>query len=873
MKKQFQIKPIASAVMLGMLSTQLMSQEASDGSPSLVMEEVVVSARSYRESLKKAIDMKRDAIVVSDAIVASDIASFPDQNLAEALQRVPGVAIERDHGLGLTVNIRSLGSQFTHTTINGISASSGNSGREVQFDVFASELMQSANVIKSMTAENDEGGVSGTVALRTARPFDYDGDKIALSLEGAYNTLSEETDPRYAGLISRTFADDKIGVLFSYAAEDRTHRSDSTQGRSWVPLTAVDDDTIPADIDGANTYFQRRTKTRVWGFEEEKWGATAAIQFRPTESLELGADLLLSNFIRHGTNYNVGADIGRGQSVVESLDVVNGSVRSGSFSNVRFDAHIRDDIWETDYQQIDLYADWEVGEWNIKGLLGYSESERQYGSPDTAHFLWRQTASVDYHVDGKYVVYSSPDFDIANDVSGYQYVQTTQFDDNTVDDKTLLKMDVSRVIDHSLVSLVKFGFKYSEQTRDVRSSRRNYNASADGSVTYAGASMADIDLVYASDFFSGGDLFSQGNPPAGVPTDIIMPDVNAAFAAYVDPNIALEERIGSRYYVNEDIFAVYASSELTFDIGAFPALMDIGVRYVSTDQLSGGNREEDGQVATNEVSNDYGEWLPMLNMRVDLTEDLLLRFAAGKALTRATLGDLSARFSVDDERGRISAGNPNLKPFTTEQVDLTLEYYYGEESLLAIAVFQKDLDTFIVSSPSGTMIEYNGLTYEFRSKENAEGASITGLEFSFQTPFTFLPSPFDGFGMNFNYTYLDSELEQVDDAGDSFGIPKLSENSYNMTLYYEKYGFDARLAYNYRDEYVLEVRNGFPLKIDALGQFDFSAGYQVNDNIKLTLKAINITNEEEYQFMGSTDQPDVLRQLGRRISAGVRVTF
>ncbi|WP_236559778.1 TonB-dependent receptor plug domain-containing protein [Colwellia sp. 20A7] len=229
--RMFQLSPLALALSALFIS-QVHAQESDSNEHA--MEEVVVTA-SYSKSLKKAIDLKRENIGFSDSIVASDIADFPEQNLAEALQRMPGVTIERNKGLGQKVNVRSLPSDFTFVSINNLATASGSGGRDVEFDIFASEIIQSVTVKKSPTAADEEGGIAGSVAINTARPFDYNERKLVASIEGAYNEISEETDPKLALLASDTFGD--WGALASFAYSERTNRSDSNSGIDFRPIS------------------------------------------------------------------------------------------------------------------------------------------------------------------------------------------------------------------------------------------------------------------------------------------------------------------------------------------------------------------------------------------------------------------------------------------------------------------------------------------------------------------------------------------------------------------------------------------------------------------------------------------------------------
>lgn len=198
------------------------------------VDEIIVTG-SYRRSLEEAVDIKRRTIGFSDSIVATDVANFPEQNLAEALQRIPGVTIERNKGLGQRVSVRGLPSEFTFVTINGLATASGSGGRDVEFDIFASEIIQQVTVQKSPRAADEEGGIAGSVNISTARPFDYDGRRVVAAVEGAYNSISEKTDPKLSFLASDTWGD--WGALLSFSTARRTNRTDSESGINFRPMS------------------------------------------------------------------------------------------------------------------------------------------------------------------------------------------------------------------------------------------------------------------------------------------------------------------------------------------------------------------------------------------------------------------------------------------------------------------------------------------------------------------------------------------------------------------------------------------------------------------------------------------------------------
>lgn len=266
-------------------------------------EEIVVSG--YRRSLQEAIELKRENVGFSDSIVATDIADFPDQNLSEALQRVPGVTIERNKGLGTRVNVRGLPSEFTFVSINKLATASGSGGRDVEFDTFASELIQSVTVQKSPRASDEEGGIAGSVAIRTARPFDTPGFRLVGSAEGAYNSISEKIDPNFSVLASNTFGD--FGVLVSVARQKRSNRTDSNSGINFRPISrwtdragtnrnqaiavlARDAGVTFTDADKNKIVFLDKVGDRVYFNDQDRLGVSGAVQYKPSDKFSLSFD-------------------------------------------------------------------------------------------------------------------------------------------------------------------------------------------------------------------------------------------------------------------------------------------------------------------------------------------------------------------------------------------------------------------------------------------------------------------------------------------------------------------------------------------------------------------------------------------------------
>jgi iron complex outermembrane recepter protein len=835
------------------------AQESKLTEGGLVMEEVVVTATGYRESLEKAMEIKRYGTGFVDAIVATDIASFPDQNLAEALQRIPGVAIERSGGQGTKVSIRSLGPGYTHSTINGLNAASSSGGRELQYDLFSSDLVQTVSVKKSPTASDEEGGIAGTVAIRTTRPFDYDGFKVVVAAEGAHNSVSEEVDPRLAFLVSNTFADDTVGVLLGLTSEDRTHRANWLEMANNYTFGSLDDD-LPDGVD-SDAYYLGYSRSSTQLSEQEKRGALLAVQYQPTENLLLGTDIMVGTYQNYGYLYQNQVKFKSASDVISATLQDNATV-AASFADVDHFLTSYASLKDTEFWQAGFNADWQSDIWTIKGFAAFAQSDEE---ETTDKYYYDSVADNGYVLNGH-------GFDLLTlpDISTY-YANLRLGEERTkADEKSMFKLDFERLVDVGWIDNIQFGVSYSGKST-ARDKFKGRLGLADSN------RFADDDGALAiGDFLPGGNTLISGYD--GFPNSFVAVPYEASKAQYGDLDLGATEDIGNYFKIEEDIFAAYLQSDFEFDIAQYPTKLNVGLRYIDTEQSSGGyfSSTEEPIPRKQTVERGYDHWLPSVNMVTEFSDQLNLRLAAATVITRPALSSLTGKFSVNEGNKSISAGNPYLDPTEANQYDVALEYYFAPESLVALGYFYKELKTYETSSSRGT-ISYNGDTYDYKTTENAEGAVIEGAEFIYQQPFTFLPAPFDGFGLNFNYTYIESTAgTEIAATGAKAPLKNLSRDSFNTVLYYEKAGFDIRFAYNYKGKSVLGINQGSIIyTADDYGQLDISAGYQINDNIKVTLKGINITEEHYYQYSdyGRVQLPYKYISNGRRVSLGVRITW
>ena len=374
--------------------------------------------------------------------------------------------------------------------------------------------------------------------------------------------------------------------------------------------------------------------------------------------------------------------------------------------------------------------------------------------------------------------------------------------------------------------------------------------------------------------------------PSGNDTAWLVPDIQAAAAAVGIYDIPGTVRAGNQRAVSEEDLGGFIQANFETMLGDIPVRGDLGVRYVETTTTATGL--VDGTEVT--VERSYEDTLPSLNLAFDFTDEIVVRFGAAKVMARPSLGNLTPGGSLDSFNGppfRYNAGNPGLDPYRATTYDASFEWYFDDEALFAISVFYKDVDSFFTSSqsvevpysasglpanlppassPLFNLIDAGGdPLVEISQVSNGGSASIQGFEVAYQQPFTFLPGPFDNFGFQGNYTYVDSDE-----------IIGFSPNAYNATLYYEDDRLSARISAAYRDAYVTRnaSSNGRNERgVDSSFNLDFASSYQVNDMIDVTFEAINLTDEFEHQIYDAGNLPNVYHHTGTEYLFGIRASF
>lgn len=881
------------AMMAGASVSPLTAQEASaDASAVSEFDEIVVTG--YRSSLKAALTTKRDSVGSVDAIMAEDIADFPDLNLADSLQRIPGVSIRREAGEGRNVTVRGLGPDFTRVRVNGMEGlgtsggtdSSGGTNRSRQFDfnIFASELFNSLVVRKTASAEVDEGALGATVDLRTARPFDYDEQTIVLSGQGLYNDIANKISPRASALFSNSWNDKKVGFLVavSYSKRDIQEEGASTvrwQARDFANCSAC---TSQADIDAVNSsYHPRIPRYGRLSHDQERFGINAALQFAPGENTEIVLEGLYGSLKGSRQEQFLEALIRNNEDEMDvtAYTIEDGVMVAGTFDNAFIRAENRIDELESVFKQVTLTAEHDFSEkFRVDALLGVSRAKYEN--------LIQTTIIFDNVVDGYSYDYTQnenlPQFNYGFDVTDPTQFEFTEVRDrpNHVDN-SYDTIQLNAAYDLSDTITVRAGFNWKEYNFDVSEVRR------DDTVADILGSSVPVTSALAGllDGFGGGlDI------PAGTDLSWVDPDIDAA-AALVDLyNLPGNPRSGDIRSITEENIGGYIQFDLDTEIGGMPFRANAGARIVETKTSSTGILS--GNTVT--VDSSYTDFLPAVNMALETSDEVVVRASYAKVMSRPTLGTLTpgGTLTVFGDP-QLGFGNPMLDPFRADAFDVSFEWYFSEEALFSVAGFYKKIGSFI-SRETEDNIPYNTLgldcslldaspiegecstPFSVTRNVNGDGGNLKGFEVIFQSPFTGAPGILGNMGVQANYTYVTSEVNYAG-AGEPEDLDQLvglSKNAYNITLYYEDDKFSTRFAGSYRDDY--SIRRGQRV-VEGGFNLDFSATYAVAENVDITFEAVNLLDTEfNLRFIDQDDGvnlPYVYHHTGRNFILGARVKF
>ena len=888
---------VKSALGIAMLVPPAFAMAAAPTDDS-ALQEIVVTG--IRKSVELSIEAKRDSIELTEVVTAEDIGKMPDKNVADSLARLPGIttsaagANEGGFDENDRVSMRGTNPSLTQTLINGHGVAAGDwfvldqvqtVGRSVSYTLLPSEIVSKVVVQKSSSASLVEGGVAGSVDIITRKPLDF-GKQFTLeaSAGAVYADLPSKTDGQYSALANFKNDANNFGVMLQLFSETRDLRRDGVEILGYdtiAPGSAV----ATAHPDLSNVQYPTEIGAAFFTQRRERNGGMADIEFKPSDDLTLdlsgfSSKLTASNYNRNYLMWSTHfVNFGAGQSPDPGYVVQDNTLTKANFTAVPGTLYgVYDQISRPDETATANFVNLDTT-WNLNtalsffGQIGYSWGDGKTPHQDVSETNPGLSSGAGYQLNG---LGSAPNFNLGNTVNNTPTpggVPVTfgwifgAADIDIRDTEKWAKIDGDYKIDHGAWQDLQFGVRYEAHDRT------SPTGVAQGPLNTSTSAYPSTFSNYPSNFNTFG-----GN----IPTDIWY-WTPAQLAAYNSPANVNRDPISREYY--QYLFAVYEKDAAAFIQADFKGAnwaANIGLRYVNTKEDAISYTQVDpttpGAVLTSafgpfaglERKHTYNDVLPSANLKIDVTQDLVARFAVAETMTRPDYSALAGFTNltppgVAGSVGGGSGGNPDLKPIRSTNVDAGLEWYFAKRSLLSATAFYMDLRNYVGFGseiktyqtygsicPTGCPVEYN-LTVPV----NAAGR-VDGIELAYQQAFT------DNIGFVGNYTYADGKQTSLIPPGGTDQLVGTSKNTYNVSAYFENRVFNARVGYTYRSAFYSGLDRSTAFSQDGIGTLSAALGYTINDHFSITFDAMNLNNPTLKYFALNEDQPRAFYQNGRQ---------
>ncbi|WNO53721.1 TonB-dependent receptor [Stakelama saccharophila] len=875
-----------------------------------------------RATQRNSIEVKRNANVIVDAIVSDEIGATPDQSVGETLERIVGVTADRFKGSASEISIRGLGPFLGFSTLNGREVTSGSGDRSVSFQQFPSELVNGVLVYKSQNASLVEGGTSGIIDLRTLRPLDYGHRRLQAEIRGTYEAYDDKIKGRnglgYRGSVSYTdqfkLGDGDFGISIGYERADESAPEDFyTESSTSRPCNTIGGgtDRCSYDPESGNPYYfvQNSYLFRQMNNNLTRDAVIGSVQYMPRPELDINLD---AQFSRRGWTENrsdlVVAEGRRGITPIDRAD--NGALNAFSGqSRLESQTRIRDR--DEDYYGGGASVEWTDDAAKIGVDVSYSQTKRDQVDRQT-RLRTSETSGYDhgripYTLDkrsGEPVLTLDPGFDV-NDHDLYDDASYARRRAEYRNDKIFaVRLDGTAFVADSFIRSFQGGLRYSDHRRVADLDNANDVSSVDDALIAEGNSQCRINFR-EKDFM--GD--SSSNIHSWAEFDPLC--TYTTFAGSEDLGPATDPRSTSDINVTEKIMAGYAMANFGTSDDRLGG--NVGVRIVNTTVRSVGYRgafdatlvngsymlTPTGGFDTVIRKNNFTNVLPSLNVKYLAAQNFLVRGAIYRAISRPNIEDMGAGrdFSLEnsdtnetiaDAVAGVQGGNPQLEPLKSWNGDLSFEYYPNQTNLISLALFYKQLQAGVISADAYSNMEtftINGqpVTVPVAQQTNDDSKSdLWGLEINVSQEFTFLPSPFDGFGVTAGYTYADTDFEYEDPSAvdpdyplrlftDPASIIGLSHHTFSGQLYYEKGPASLRLLYKYRSDYLKPYQLTANRYATPYNSLDFSAQFKLTDNLRLRFDASNLLNEPQILSRPVPGAVSEVSYYGRRYNLGLKL--
>ncbi len=826
-----------SALAIAIASERLSAAESSANATEHV--EVVGQGASIDSALKE----QRRSDTIKSVVHADGVAQLPDENVAEAAQRMPGVSVERDQGEGRFVSVRGLGPDLNSVTINGTLVPSPESARRaVALDVLPSELVQSLSVIKTLTPDMDANSLGGTVDVKSLSAFDHKGLFYTGSSEASYDENTHQTSPKFSGAASNRFSlgdgIDNFGVAAALSWQKRDFGSDNVEsGGAW---------------DFAQGPRLEEFEQRDYDISRERAGGGLNFDYKPDDTSSYYLRTLYSRYKDSEVRNAAGFEFADPQ--------LSGQV--GDLEGTR-KLKAREETQEI--QSYVFGGEKAYGLWTLSGQAGYSQSSED--SP--GHIAGATFTGIDDFIDGGFY-----DKDKPRPIIGRAFYDPANFSldkvdwekQYTQDTEKNLRLDLARDYDISgYASQFKFGGKVSR-----RDKTNDLDAWAYEDFDDLGFSDDQLNL---SRFQKGTVDYRLGQYGTGISPSAVKDLIGGLNAAdFYDE----QESRANDFKISEDINAGYFMNTVDIDDWRFIA----GLRYEGTELDAKGTGSRDGVFESQETKRSYHHWLPGLHARYQLDKSTQLRAAWTKSVVRPTFGQLAPGFIIDDDEATF--GNPELKPLESSNLDLGIEHFMGRAGTVSAFVFYKDIQNFVYNTDLAGTGQWADFA-EAHTFANGDSAKLYGLELAYSQKFDWLPAPWNGLllGANTTFSRSDASIEGFDQATGAqrkrdIDLPSQSKTVGNLMLGWEDDKLSLRLSANYKSSYLYELASigdkAHDQYVDAQTFVDFSARYSLTKNLQVSFEAQNLTDQPYFVYTGNRAYNGQYEEYGSTYKVGLTFT-
>lgn len=842
-----------------LLTTCLMTPAASwaqstDSAQATEVDAIVVTGR--RAADRAALENKRKADNQVDAIRADDVGRLPDQNVAEAVRRLPGVSVSNDQGEGRYLTVRGVSPDLLNVTLNGQTAAAPEpDGRQVKLDDIPSALIGSVTLVKTLTADLDANAIAGQANIQTLTAFDRNRTFGTARAAYGYYDQNGKKPYEFDGTVGGVFGENRqFGAVLALNYSDREIGSQQFAGSpAWLTINGRQ---VPDSV-----------AIRHYAPHRQRSGAVGNFDWKPNDSTSLFLRLLYSQYKDEENRQHFGFAMPTSAAVYSNQTADSGSFSGGG----RADRRSRQRQEDTSTTSYSAGGKFEIGDNVLNVEATFSRADKQ--DPRRDEWTFRTGANVG----GTYANTGSSLFTITPGPAAYNPSQFAAYQvrfgrREAVEDLAQARIDYQMPFGADGSSWIKVGSKIIDRKKNNDEDRETWRINGSGTLTLAGALGPELGSVFSGDFFgpsvdhAAADAYFRANP--------------SHFGLRTADTLA--DSLGTDYRITERISAAYVMANLKY--GAWTVVP--GLRVENTD----GDYAAKTITAASTLAQDfdsfgernYTKWFPGVNLRYDASENLVMRGAVTTAIGRPNYDDIAPYLKIEDVGGGLSnvtMGNPNLEPLMSVNFDAAVEYYMGNKGILSAAVFYKDIENPIfLSRRRVTGGTFGGVvlpTADVSTPINASSAKVSGIEFNAQYELSFLPAPFDGFSVGGNLTFVSSEADGVPGRTDKVPLTTQSDRVASAQATYEKAGFSARVGYTYRSSSLLQVglTPNEDIFVDDFNQWDARVSYAFNKQATVFLEGSNLNDAPARSYIGEPNHLYEEERYGWSVRTGIQLSF